>query len=272
MKTILTIAAALTASSCFAALSPATGDRLTDYTNWFAPFRVASDSNQPGIPSPRTNFPNATQADTADRDWSGFSQNWGATSLVAPTFKGAAAVTVEIVFLGESAGWWNDLGYVLNGTHTLLGDGLQAAGGRNVTFGSYAYLTINPGDELDFFMTGSGSKKQDGGITIGSKGGIFYTYDKSMNTGGSVQQSYYGTLDPLRSVRSGESLAAYTVFGFEDTRITAGGSDRDYNDMLFAIRYIPSGVGAVPEPATFGVLAAVALLGLAEFGRRRRLR
>lgn len=269
MKTIFLTTAALVASSCFASLTPATGDRLADYNNWFAPFKVASDGNVTGIPNPRVGFPDSVQADTVNRDWSGFSENWGATSLVAPTFSGTKPVTVEIVFLGESAGWWDDFGVRVNGTNVLLADGIQAVGDQTMSFGDFTYITIDPTDDLDFFITGSGVKKQDGQITTSGLGGIFYAYDKSLNSGGSVQQSYFGTLDPLQSV-GGANLGAFTVLGFEDTRVTSGKADQDYNDLLYAVRFLTPSSTAVPEPSTYGMFAAFMLLGLVGWRRRAR--
>lgn len=269
MRTLLLPLLLLSAASAHATLAPATGKQLTDYKNWFSPFIVASDGNVTGIPNPRADFPNATQADTAYRDWSGFQANFGATSLVAPSFAGATKpITVEVVFLGESGGWWNDFGYRLNGVDHLLADGAQAVDGKTISFGDHAFLTIDADDSIDFFMTGSGIKKKDGQVTVGDKGGIFYTYDKSLNTGGSTNQSYFGTLDPVKSTRVVADLGAFTIMGFEDYRVTTGQSDRDYNDMLFAFRFITD--APVPEPATYGVLAAGALLGLVAYKRRRR--
>ncbi len=270
MKKILPLLL-LSSSASFAALTPAGGELLTDYTNWFQPFRVAADSNVSGIPRPRSNFPNATQADTAFRDWSGFMPNWGATGLTAPTV--ARSVTIEAVFLGESAGWWNDWGYTLNGSDYLLADGAQALGGRNILFGDHAFITLNAGDSIDFFVTGSGVRKQDGKVTLGANGGKFYTYDEALNTGGSLQQSYVGTIDPLASVTgTGTPLSTYYVLAFEDTRLTTRKSDRDYNDFLFAFRYLPSAATAVPEPATFGALGAALLLGGVMLRHRSRSR
>jgi hypothetical protein len=268
MRSLLLPLLLLSAASSYGTLAPATGRQLTDYSNWFAPFRVASDANVTGIPNPRADFPDSTEADTVNRDWSGFSPNWGTTGLVAPTFGVTKPITVEVVFLGESGGWWNDFGYRLNGVDYLLVDGVQAVGGRTISFGYHTFLTIDADDALDFFITGSGVKKQDGKITIGDKGGKFYTYDKTLNTGGAVQQSYYGTLDPLKSTRVVADLGSFTVLGFEDYNLTTGQSDRDYNDLLFAFRYVTE--TPVPEPATYGVLAAGALLGLVVLKRRHR--
>lgn len=270
MKSLSIPLVLLSIANAHASLAPATGAQLADYQNWFAPFSVASDANVTGIPNPRAGFPNSVQADNAFRDWSGFLPNFGATSLGAPSFGAVSGpLTVEIVFLGESGGWWNDFGYRLNGTNHLLADGLQAVGGRTVSFGDHAFLTIDAGDEIDIFMTGSGLKKQDGAITIGAKGGLFHTFDKSLNTGGSSNQSYYGTLTPLQSARAGVDLGAFTVMGFEDYNLKTGQSDRDYNDLLFAFRFIEA-AAPVPEPATYGVLAAGVLLGAAAWRRRRR--
>lgn len=270
MKTLLIPTLLLTASNALGALSTATGGQLTDYTNWFEPFRVASDANVTGIPNPRLNFPNAIQADGPNRDWTGFFANWSATSVVAPVFGGSAPVTAEFVFLGESGGWWNDWGYQLNGTDHLLAEGMQARDGTNIHFGDNFFLTVQPGDSLEIFITGSGVTRQDGQVTVNAQnGGRFQAYDKTLNTGGSVEQSYYGILDPLTSVREGADLSPFTVFSFEDYRVTTGRSDRDYNDLIFAVRFsTPS--AEVPEPATYGALAAVVLLGFIGLRRRGR--
>lgn len=276
MKTLLIAAFLLMAGQVSGVLAPASGDRLADYTDWFAPqFAVASDANYFGLPYPRLNFPNFEGMDTIHRDWSGWSPNWApglGGPIVAPP---GAFMKVEFVFLGETAGWWDDIGFSLNGADYLLADGVQTAGGTpNRTFGDYAEWILMAGDSLDFFITGSGVRVQDGAITAGVRGGKFYVFDETRNAPLSASaQSYYGSLQPLTNVRPVNPLTelgdqAFTVVGFEDIRVRAG-ADRDYNDLLFAIR--ASAVHPcclpVPEPSTYGLLGAAVLAVLA--GRRR---
>lgn len=267
----------LAAASSYGALAPATGGRLTDYTNWFAPFAIASDGNFTGAPNPRTPSPDSTAIDTVNRDWTTWQKNW-APGLPATGIKGEAGkkIVVETLFLGETAGWWDDWGYRLNGVDHLIADGIQAVGGATRKFGDYMYFTLGATDTLDFFVTGSGIKSQDGDITVGGQGGKFYVFDKSLNTpAAATSQSYFGTLTPLTSVRGPEFLGnadgtiPFTVVAFEDQFVK---SDKDFNDVMFGFRFgedIPQ--GGVPEPSTYGLIGAAALLSLAGYRRFKKI-
>ena len=279
MKTLFLPVLLLAAtSSSSGALVPATDGRLTDYLNWFGPeFQVASDSDYAGMPDPRTNTPSSTEMDNTNREWRGWQRNWspglGGPIVGVPGF---GRTTVEVVFLGESAGWWDDWGYRINGVEYLLADGVQAVGGATCLFGDYAYFTLGAGDTLDFFVTGSGIKRQDGATTIGAEGGKYYVFDTALNLpAAATNQSYYGTLTPLTSVRGPSFLGdvgasvPFTVMAFEDTSAPAGEVDKDFNDFVFAFRasqLVPCCV-PVPEASAYGLLAAAVLLGLA--ARRR---
>ena len=282
MKKLLIPAMLLAAASSYGALATATGDRLTDYTNWFAPqFKVASDANYIGVPYPRLGMPTPAAMATANRTWGGWQPNWmpGLGGPIVAAASGSGLVTkVEFAFLGETAGWWDDIGYRLNGVDYLLADGVQAAGMTpNRAFGDYAEWTLNAGDTLDFFITGSGNYAQDGVITTGATGGKFFVFDETLNSPVSASmQSYFGSLTPVtnaRAVNASQELAsqAFTVMGFEDIRLRAG-ADRDYNDILFAIRADNFAVNApVPEPSTYGLMGAAALLALVGYRRFKKV-
>ncbi len=269
MKKLLLLALLAPAVSVFG-LSTATGDRLTDYQSWFSRFNVASDGTVYGEPSPVNGLP------APDANWLGWQQNWGPGLTPIVNTNAKFNLKIEYVFLGETAGWWDDWGMRLNGSDSLIADGIQAAGGApNRAFGDYGTLLLAPGGTLDFFITGSQIRYQDGAITTGgSNGGRYYAFEPALNVPGtSTMQSYFGTLIPNGTVRDPKvSLPEipFTILGFEDIRLGSNWEDGDYNDVIFAVRSsldIPQ--GAVPEPSTYGLFAVMMLLLVAEYRRRK---
>ncbi len=282
MKSLLLPCSLLLGSTVsFGALTtPSVGDpRLTDYQAWFDGFDVASDKTVYSQPYPDGGTP-APFAD-ADRTWSGWTPNWGADQLMPIANTDASrTLFVETLFVGETAAWWNDWGYRITAddgtfTESLLADGIQAAGSSaTVSFGDYTYISLAPGESLDFFYNGTrGYTAGDGDLYDTSNGGRYYAFDSTLTLpGGATMQSYYGTITPLTSVR-GPAFAdvPFTILGFEDINDGAGWQDRDHNDLLFAYRAgfdLPQ--GPIPEPSTYGLIAAGALLALVGYRRLRR--
>lgn len=270
MKKLIVSALALAAACAYGQMMSATGDRLADYTTWFAGFDPASDDTYLIAPYPSGGEP--AQFTEEFRAWSGWNPNWGGTDLAGPlvsdppppdpTKNGEYKLKVELVFLGETAGWWDDLGVNIDGTPMVLADSIQTIGGSaNRQFGDYAEFWLEEGQSFDFFVTGTEIEGMNPGLTIGdTSGGLYYALDQSLNEPSwAIHQSYWGLLEPML----GENAvgAPFTIVAFEDIRQDACGCDADYNDLLVALRSSYDYVqGPVPEPSTYGLIGAGALL------------
>lgn len=298
----LTLAVALAlpfAVPAFAQLmTPATGNLLKDYQDWFMAdptnpganpngFKIYSDATILGQPSPALNLP------APGNPWNPLAPNGGAawTGWTYPVFSGATPdfpgpvvntdplknLFVEVVFLGETAGWTqNSFSFV---TYTPSSSGglltnVQTPGNPghvnpDHVFGSNFVITLAPGQMLDFvFTTQAGS--------------TFYLFDTQPNTPtGRLALGGFGILTPNNTYRphlitnpGSGVLAPFFVVGLEDihgTRVNpslSGFGDRDANDFIFAFRATfdrPQDV--VPEPSTYGLIGAAALLGLIGYRR-----
>ena len=293
MKTVraFTAAAALAGSSAFAQLAtlpPSSNDDgvflqnmgvNAGATHWEDPtklgaYRVASDGTSgptPGNPDSVTGL------------------NWGATAP-APIWTALNAInaeggTVRAIFTGETAGWYNDFGYTYSGnpagpdSFTVL-ENIQAVPPPNVTFGQYVDIALLAGEAatFDFWLNGTDSYNTSNPYPT-DDGGV-YTAIRPMNS-----TPYVGTgnvrwsQSPLMvntwvaATSSYQNVATWLV-SFEDWRLDSDPWDLDYSDFLFAVQLFdqdgnPFGNNPVPEPSTYGLIGAAALLGLAAWRRRK---
>src|SRR5215469_1123702 len=180
---------------------------------------------------------------------------YGNPGHVAPTATPIKATgnTLDVYFYGSSAGDTDDIkiadltqgwitGPILNNHSSSLGQELS--------------FSVNPGDELVFYLVNENTGKTYASNPGGSDDGYNHAYLTSFSGNGSIPPG--------------------TFVGFEDLFIGAnsdgvcGGannvSDCDYNDDEFVFAGLT--VGNAPEPSSLA-LFGTSILGLAGMARRR---
>jgi hypothetical protein len=176
--------------------------------------------------------------------------------------------SVQVMFLGETAGWRNDLGYVLNPSSANLSNpavynplvvnlqGFTSGTPANGTLVMNTFADVNyaAGQTLDFFLNGVGDPSQNNGGTWFT----FGTPNQFSGTDSAVHTKYtYLTIEGVSTL----------VVAYEDSRL--GTKDGDYSDVILAFQ----GTGIpnpVPEPSTYGLVGAAAMLAIVGLRRFKR--
>lgn len=291
MKKVLAIAAlAAIAGSAHAQLNPLPPPSTVDsvpvnsigvnagLTHWeststLGAYRFASDDN--------LNTPNMESPDNIlGLSWSPSVNLSAATIMNNINTNGG---TVRGIFVGESAGWWNDFGYTYDGNPQSASNSftafsnIQAAGGSpSVNFGDYFDVRLNPGDaaNFDFWLNAVGDMGPNNPVPPTSNGGVYQAFHPTWSNPYINPGNVLWATNPIMvntwvpALNAYANVATYLV-GFEDWRLN-NGSDKDYNDFMFAIQFFRSDgtpFTPVPEPSTYGLIGAVALLGV--IARRR---
>ena len=173
---------------------------------------------------------------------------------------------VTVLFLGESAGWENDLGYVVNPASAALsspavynplvvnlhGDLTGIPTTSNLVNNTSATIAYGAGAKLDFFLNGVGDPWNAGGTWF-----AFGTPNQFAGTDTTIHTKYKNTvIDGVATL----------IVAFEDSRHS--NVDADFSDVLIAFQGVTD--NPVPEPSTYGLIGAGALLGLVAFRRFKR--
>jgi hypothetical protein len=295
MKTVraITALAALAGSSAFAQLStlppPSSSDGVTiqpigmnaGATHWEDPndlgaYRVASD---------------ATSGPTPGNPDSVLGLTWAATppggAMAALNAVNAGGGTIRAIFTGETAGWYNDFGYTYDLTpvapgsesYTVLSN-VQAVPPSTVTFGQYIDVALLAGEAstFDFWLNATDSFTTANPTPPTTNGGVYTAFRPNNSSPYIGTGNVRWTQSPLMvntwiNATVGYQDVSTWLVAFEDWRLDRG-SDNDYSDFIFAVQFFdsngnPFGNNPVPEPSTYGLMGAVALLGLVAWRRRK---
>ena len=178
---------------------------------------------------------------------------------------------VRVYFVAEGAGFHNTLGINLTGTGIATGNpklifpdassqqsyykfGEDQGGSVRVASaplmsGDFVdFGTMKAGQKLDFFLIADGAN--------GANKLHVWTASPSVNSDGIQHMASFGVKD-----------SSYLLLSFEDM---AGGGDRDYNDIIFAVQIGAKNVAALANPEPRSVFTFL-LLGATVFVVRRRM-
>ncbi len=171
---------------------------------------------------------------------------------------------VRVYFIGEGAGYQNTLGYNTSSTGIKSGNPELIFPNASSSVSSYATASqigsrtkadpLIPGDYVDLGTMQAGTQLDFFMIANGASGGsnVFST-TTSANPDGIRHVVAYASKD-----------SPYLLLGFEDM---LGGGDRDYNDVLIAVKGLQMQLTTAPEPSTLLILGTF-LLPVLYLGRQ----
>ncbi len=194
----------------------------------------------------------------------------GVAPLLGSTNTGSWVEQWDIIMIGEDGSWKNDLNILLNlnadgsfgGSSTALNVFDSVNYPTSVGKGDYRRLTVHNSLAGIFDLQLDSSDASDAGGAYGGQWRMFYpTYN---NPAAPSFDYGWGTATKIPD---------FYLFAFEDWNtdpaLTVGqNGDDDRNDFVFALKYV--GMTQVPEPSTYGIIGALALLGLIATRRMKK--
>jgi hypothetical protein len=174
--------------------------------------------------------------------------------------------SVKVVFLGETAGWSNDFGFVTKPTiltnpanyNPLVVNSIGSAYGTApglglLTDNTFTTVTYGAGQTLDFFVNAVGGP--------GNPGGTWFAFGSPNQFAGGdtdIQTKYWNTwINGIPTL----------IVGFEDANNKLDSfQSHDFTDFIVAFQGLSS---PVPEPSTYGLMAALSLIALAVVRHRK---
>ncbi|MBP0008536.1 MULTISPECIES: DUF4114 domain-containing protein [unclassified Roseofilum] len=176
------------------------------------------------------------------------------------------ADSVDVFFINEGAIFRNQLFYSANGgAEQMVFDDIASpnsiipeangpmALGEGVSLGTFTGNT-----SLNFMIKADGAQNDNGHV---------YGADASLNPDGLQHVVAYEYFDDVEQEN-------WVILGFEDlfgVHIDEGGwSDRDFNDVVIAVRGITGNGMPIPEPSTTAAILGLAALGMAGLGKSNR--
>jgi hypothetical protein len=204
-------------------------------------------------------------------------QTWNNGPVNLPSVFGstpflAAGGSVKVIFLGETAGWTNDFVYSASntpGTYTPLATDIEnslVAPFGNVRSGHETVVSYNAGATLDFWVNSGGPIGEGGLFPAFSANNQFAGTDATIHT-------RWNTRMVTTTYFNGSSVVTQDILtllvGFEDVRAGNAYYDADYNDFVVGFQFLPTQT-PIPEPSTYGLIGAAALLGVIALRRAKR--
>ena len=203
----------------------------------------------------------------------GLTWNYAAPASLSAARQGINATggIVRAIFVGETAGWLNDFGYTYSGVPSgqksyTAWPRIQSFGSTkttNIKFGNYFDVNLAPGQmaSFDFWLSAPGEMGSRP-TSLTDLGGVYTAFNSSASSSSTPQYLWAASsiaVDTwIPSVSAAAPVATYLA-GIEDWRIDRG-SDRDYNDLVFAVQFYNSDGTpfiAVPEPGTWAAIAGM---------------